>query len=236
MDVNKVFEDISALYPLVVKIGKKDADALAQLNRVHKAVFGTTVVAGCSGCHVKAYNKLASLTLEDLLIMENAKFKLKKGVLLNYPFMSGDHYTAQGGIPDAIAAKYLDSKPDKVDQFDLYPGSDKGELDTKAIAEILKGKKAESKPAKTKKADKAKDDEPVETEPVETEPVETEPVETEPVETEPIVKKLNVPKKTLSKMNSAELKAEYFDVLLSNAPEGATNNDLRKAIEKALKK
>jgi hypothetical protein len=124
MNIEETFQDIQALETLVYQISKRQPAALAELNRLYRIVYGETVTAGCSGCHLKAYKKLTSLTINDLQEMENQDFKIKKGVLVEYPFRSGQFFSSALGVSNEVAVQYLTEHPSKIDQFEVYPGSE----------------------------------------------------------------------------------------------------------------
>lgn len=175
MDSEKVLQDIQALYDLVHLISKKQPEALAELNRLYMIVYGETVTAGCSGCHLKAYKKLTSLTLQDLQNMENQKFKIKKGVLIEFPFRSGE-FVSSASDPvtvDRVATAYLTAHPSKISEFDVYPGSDSESKEFQLSAD---------------------------------------------------------PGKDLSRMNKAELQAEYKSVIGEDADDSLTKAELIKEI------
>jgi len=120
MDINLVFEQIQSLNSMIYAINKRQPEAIRLLDRLNRWVFGESVTAGCTNCHIKAFKKLTSLTLQDLEAMSNKKFELKKGLLVEYPFRSGKFYVSET-MTDDIAAKYLTDHPHKVDQFARVP-------------------------------------------------------------------------------------------------------------------
>ena len=124
MTANEIYEDIQGLENLIYKINKREPLAIKELNRLHRIVFGEPVFADCSNCHIKAYKKLLSLTILDLQIMENQKFKIKKDALIEYPFRSGQFYSAKSGISDENAIAYLSEFPKLIKNFEVYPGSE----------------------------------------------------------------------------------------------------------------
>lgn len=56
--------------------------------------------------------------------MENQDFKIKKGILVEYPFRSGQFFSAALGVSNELAIEYLTAHPSKIDQFEVYPGSE----------------------------------------------------------------------------------------------------------------
>lgn len=142
MTTEQLYEELQGLNNLIYQINKRQPEAIQKLNRLNRMIYGETVTAGCSNCHIKAFNKLTSLTIEDLEIMENQNFKLKKGVLLEYPHMSGQFYSSVRGIDDKTATAYLEQFPKKLTSFEKYPGSDSEskELDLSAIEAEPAGK------------------------------------------------------------------------------------------------
>jgi len=136
MDVEKVFEDIQGLHKLNYLLSKKDKVASKELNRLHKLVYGESIDFGCGNCRIKAFHKLTSLTLEFLNQMENQNFKIKKGVLVEFPYGSGTFYNNLSGIPDDKAVQYLSALPHRISNFDVYPGHDSksGELNLSLLA------------------------------------------------------------------------------------------------------
>lgn len=122
---DKILADIQNLEGLLYKITKREPEAIAELNRLYRLLYGETVTAGCSNCHIKAYHKLTSLTLQKLIDMSNSNFKIKKGVLVEYPY-PGTFYSSVNGIPDAVAVKYLDEFPERKDLFESIDSSQLG--------------------------------------------------------------------------------------------------------------
>ncbi len=136
MDINQIYTDIQELNNLIYLINKRDTSAIEELNRLYRIVFGETVTAGCSNCHIKAFRKLTDLTIQDLSIMQEQKFKIKKGVLVEYPFRSGRFFSAALGITNELATEYLKAYPQKVTKFEVYPGSESesGALDLSSVS------------------------------------------------------------------------------------------------------
>lgn len=124
MDKLQILADISALQNLILKINKREPNAIAELNRLYRLLFGEVVVAGCTNCHIKAYHRLIQITLNDLTEMENQNFKLKKGVRIEYPFNSGQNFTAKTGISNEKATEMLINHPELISRFEVYPGSE----------------------------------------------------------------------------------------------------------------
>jgi hypothetical protein len=124
MDIEETFRGIQGLEDLVYQISKREPAALEELNRLYRIVYGETVTAGCSGCHLKAYKKLTSLTINDLQEMEDQDFKIKQGVLVEYPFRSGQFFSSALGVTNELAVEYLTEHPAMIDQFEVYPGSE----------------------------------------------------------------------------------------------------------------
>lgn len=120
MDVNLVFEQIQSLNGMIYAINKRHPEAIMLLDRLNRWIYGESVTAGCTNCHIKAFKKLTSLTLQDLEAMNNKQFELKKGLLIEYPFRSGNFYVT-GMMSDEVAARYLTEHPNKVDQFSRVP-------------------------------------------------------------------------------------------------------------------
>lgn len=123
MKTSEIYEQIQQLNSLIYKINKREDQAVNELNRLHKIVFGENINTKCSNCHIKAFNKLINLTIQDLETMENSKYKIKKGVLIEYP--SGTHYTSVKGIPDDVAKKYLKDFPQLAKNFEEIPKEEK---------------------------------------------------------------------------------------------------------------
>jgi len=137
MTATEIYNDIQGLEKLIYQINKREPLAIKELNRLHRLTFGETVTADCSNCHIKAYKKLLSLTIQDLQIMESQKFKIKKDALIEYPFRSGQFYSSKSGIEDSIAIAYLEQFPKLVKNFETYPGSESEskELDLSSVVE-----------------------------------------------------------------------------------------------------
>jgi hypothetical protein len=124
MNTEEVFLQLQALNGLIIKITKREPEAIAELNRLYRILYGETVTAGCSNCHIKAFHKLTSLTIDDLNTMNDQNFKIKKGVLVEYPFQSGQFFSAALGVSDELATEYLTAHPQMIEQFEVYPGSE----------------------------------------------------------------------------------------------------------------
>lgn len=142
MDIKQTYADVQALDSLIYHINKREPEAIGELNRLYRIIYGETVVAGCSNCHIKAFKKLLSLTIKDLETMENQNFKIKKGVLVEYPFRSGQFFSSALGVSDELATEYLTAHPTMIHQFEIYPGSESvsKELDLSLINQNEKGK------------------------------------------------------------------------------------------------
>lgn len=145
MKAVELYQDIQNLSNLIYQINKRDHLAIEELNRLHLIVFNSKVEATCSNCHIKAYKKLISLTIEELKEMESQKFKIKEGVRVEYPV--GTHYTSTSGISNDVAVKYLEQFPKLIKNFSVYPGSDSEskELDLKSLKPKQEKKKEETK-------------------------------------------------------------------------------------------
>lgn len=130
MDINKIYRDCQAIKALIPRITDREQGAINELNRLYMEMFGERVRATCSNCHIKAVHRLLNLTLNDIEIMNNQSFKLKKGVLINWPFRSNQYFNSIGGMPDSEAIDFLRSSPHNIDKFSTYPGSDS---ETKAL-------------------------------------------------------------------------------------------------------
>lgn len=128
MDIEKIFVEIQNLNNLIYRINKRDKDALNEMNRLHKIVFGTKINEGCSNCHIKAFNKLLSLTYQDLQEMENQNFKIKPDALIEHPAGSGQFYSAANGIDDKTAFEILTGNPKLLKHFESYPKDEAGKL------------------------------------------------------------------------------------------------------------
>lgn len=106
-------------------IRQKEPKSIAFLQSLYYQVTGSTVYAGCKGCHIKAANYLTSLTLQNLLIMSEQRFKLNKGVKIEWPFRSGQLLT-EVNLTDAKAAEYLINNPAGLANFADYPKGQDG--------------------------------------------------------------------------------------------------------------
>lgn len=126
MDVQSVYNQIQDLHKLNYLLSTKDKDASQELNRVHKLVFGEAIDFGCGNCRIKAFHKLTSLTLDKLKEMENQGYKIKKGVLIEFPVGSGQFYNSQSGISDEKAKAYLKALPHRADNFAVIPVETEG--------------------------------------------------------------------------------------------------------------
>lgn len=127
MDIQSVYDQIQNLHKLNYLLSTKDKEASKELNRVHKLVFGEGIDFGCGNCRIKAFHKLTSLTLEKLNEMENQGYKIKKGVLIEFPVGSGQFYNSSSGIPDDKAKAYLKALPHRKDNFSVIPVEKKAE-------------------------------------------------------------------------------------------------------------
>lgn len=149
MKAEVTYKEIQKLHDLNYLLSKKDSKATAELNRIHFLVFGSNVDISCGNCRIKAFHKLTSLTLEQLKEMENQKFKIKKGQLLEYPFGSGQVFSANSGISNENAEKILAKYPKLIESFEVYPGSESESKEYKPLAkkkeEPKKGVKDEPK-------------------------------------------------------------------------------------------
>lgn len=120
MDINLVFEQIQSLNGMIYAINKREPEAIRLLDKLNRQLFGESVVINCSNCHIKAFKKLTSLTIQDLQAMSEKRFKLKKGILVEFPFRSGNFYVAET-MTDEISERYLRTHPQMVKQFASYP-------------------------------------------------------------------------------------------------------------------
>lgn len=125
MDAQQIYDQIQQLPLMAGGIRRKESEAIQFLQKLYKQVTGNTVYAGCKGCHIKAANYLTSLTYQNLLTMSEQKFKLKKGVSIEWPYRSGQRITA-GNLTDAKAAEFLYNHPKGIDHFEEYPQNENG--------------------------------------------------------------------------------------------------------------
>lgn len=107
--------------------GSRNPETIKELDTIHKAVFGTGFTPGCKKCVVKAYHEVSDLTLEKLIAMSNAKFKLKKDVVIQFPAFSPNHFS-NANLSDKDAVKILKSNPGLLQHFESYPKDDKGNV------------------------------------------------------------------------------------------------------------
>ena len=128
MTPEELIERIKGLNNLVVKLGKREPEAVAELDTLYRAAFGVGFVPGCKNCVIKAFHKLQALTLEKLTEMAEQKFKLKKGIVIQYPAFSPNHYTSDN-MTDEVAAKYLAANPDGAQYFETIPDKQDDEDD-----------------------------------------------------------------------------------------------------------
>lgn len=122
--------------------GSRNPETIKELDTIHKAVFGTGFTPGCKKCVVKAYHEVSDLTLEKLIAMSNAKFKLKKDVVIQFPAFSPNHFS-NANLSDKDAVKMLKSNPGLLQHFESYPKDDQGNV-------VLEDKQTDAgKPAST---------------------------------------------------------------------------------------
>lgn len=127
MTPQEIFDRIQAL-PMMVNIkGSRNPETIKELDTIHKAVFGTGFTPGCKKCVVKAYHEVSDLTLEKLIAMSNAKFKLKKDVVIQFPAFSPNHFS-NANLSDKDAVKMLKSNPGLLQHFESYPKDDQGNV------------------------------------------------------------------------------------------------------------
>lgn len=107
--------------------GSRNPETIKELDTIHKAVFGTGFTPGCKKCVVKAYHEVSDLTLEKLIAMSNAKFKLKKDVVIQFPAFSPNHFS-NANLSDKDAVKMLKSNPGLLQHFETYPKDDQGNV------------------------------------------------------------------------------------------------------------
>lgn len=131
MDAQSIYTQIQQLPLIGGGIRQRDPAAIKTLQDLYYAVTGSTVYAGCKGCHIKAANYLTSLTLQDLQTMSEKKFVLNKGVSIEWPYRSGQLLMASN-INDAKAAEYLINNPTGVQFFADYPQDQDGNVDLSA--------------------------------------------------------------------------------------------------------
>lgn len=127
MTPQEIFDRIQAL-PMMVNVkGSRNPETIKELDTIHKAVFGTGFTPGCKKCVVKAFHEVSDLTLEKLIAMSNAKFKLKKDVVIQFPAFSPNHFS-NANLSDKDAVKMLKSNPGLLQHFETYPADDKGNV------------------------------------------------------------------------------------------------------------
>ncbi|PRY51527.1 hypothetical protein B0I27_107113 [Arcticibacter pallidicorallinus] len=127
MTPQEIFDRIQAL-PMMVNIkGSRNPETIKELDTIHKAVFGTGFTPGCKKCVVKAYHEVSDLTLEKLIAMSNAKFKLKKDVVIQFPAFSPNHFS-NANLSDKDAVKMLKTNPGLLQHFESYPKDDQGNV------------------------------------------------------------------------------------------------------------
>lgn len=145
MDVQSVYERLQQLPSLILKINKREREAISILNGLSRLLFGETVVAGCTNCHIKAYHKLTSLTLKDLEVMNARKFKLNKGITIESPVRSGQYFN-DATMTDEIAKDFLLNNPKGIKHFAEYPKDAEGNLQlVEPVAEVIEEGKPLSK-------------------------------------------------------------------------------------------
>lgn len=135
MDVQSVYDEIQTLPSLILQINKREHSAIAILNRLNRLLFGESVVAGCTNCHIKAYHKLTSLTIKDLEVMNARKFKLNKNITIENPIRSGRFFN-DSTMTDEIARDFLLNNPKGVVHFSEYPKDAEGNLQLFEAVEI----------------------------------------------------------------------------------------------------
>lgn len=119
MQPEELIERIKGLNNLVIKLGKRDAEALAELDLLHKEAFGIGYEVGCKKCYTQAFHKLQSLTIQKLIEMKQQKYKLKKGVVIQYPAFSPNMYTLDN-MTDEVAEEYLNENPEGKQFFEDF--------------------------------------------------------------------------------------------------------------------
>jgi len=140
MTPQEIFEKIQALATITSAIARREKGAVAVLNEAYKATYGHTIEFGCKNCVTKAYMKLSSLTLQNLIDMANAKYKLKKGIRIQYPAFSANFYTSEN-ITDASAEKMLKAHPEMIKHFADYPKDQDGNLQLSVSQKQADGEK-----------------------------------------------------------------------------------------------
>lgn len=122
MDYESIYKDIQNLSQLIIKIGKKEPEAIKELSRVHAMVYGVGVHVTCHNCHIKAYHKLIGLTTENIKAMNEREFVLKAGqsFTLNNEFGSDKFYISHN-LTDDIAREHLSNVPEDIALFEVYP-------------------------------------------------------------------------------------------------------------------
>lgn len=120
MDIEKIWQEIQVLPSLILKINKRDKSAIAILNKLNLSLFGESVIAGCSNCHIKSYRKITSLTYQNLIDMSNKKYKLKKGITIEFPVRGGKHYNDET-LTDELAKEILINHPEMKQHFANIP-------------------------------------------------------------------------------------------------------------------
>lgn len=100
-DARKRVEEIA------LSLTGKERDAIIELQTIHYNLFGEYIKINCGRCIMDAYYKIKLLTNEELIHMENQKFKLKPDTLLQV-FGEGVAYT-NDNITDERAVDLIKS-------------------------------------------------------------------------------------------------------------------------------
>lgn len=141
MDIEKTWAELQTLPSLILKINKRDKSSIQILNKLNLSLFGESVIAGCSNCHIKAFRKLTSLTYQNLIDMNNKKFKLKKGITIEFPVRGGKFYNSET-LTDDLARIILVNHPEMKQHFASVPV----EQEPGSLKEEVKANVSDEKP------------------------------------------------------------------------------------------
>ena len=127
-----IWKEIQELPNQLYLLGKKDSEAITNLDALLFNVFGERLDRHCSYCINKAYQKLTNLTIQRFNEMKDQKYKLKENQVV---YFQHAHYT-NANITDEIALEMVRANKANADLFETTP-------------EVKEGKKAIEVPAET---------------------------------------------------------------------------------------
>lgn len=142
MEAQELIARIKALNALRNELGTNDNKVVAELSLLMQAAFNETFKPGCKSCASKAFQKLNLLTIKKIEAMANSQYKLKAGIVIQWPAFSQTYVTSDN-LTDEKAREILKGSPELAEWFEQMPDEEESTTPGKTSAvDIVKAIKA----------------------------------------------------------------------------------------------